>query len=278
VQTRIVAGARGLAVSTIQSHAQERRAREERALFERLGTDGDTYAREQLVERFLPLARAMALRYQHSHEPLDDLLQVASLGLVRAVDRFDPEREIAFSSFAVPTILGEIRRHFRDRTWSVRVPRHLQELSLRVDRTVAELADQLRRQPSVAEISAAMAIDEESILEALQAAGAYRALSFDASRGPDEDAPTLADSIGVCEDGFDHAEARATLEALLRLVSAREREVLHLRFEQDMTQDEIGAVIGVSQMQVSRIIRRALGRLRGVADRTAVRVASRPAD
>jgi RNA polymerase sigma-B factor len=265
-------------VSATQSHAPDRRAREERALFDRLGTDGDLGARDQLVERFLPLARAMALRYQHSHEPLDDLLQVASLGLVRAVDRFDPEREIAFSSFAVPTILGEIRRHFRDRTWSVRVPRNLQELSLRVDRTVADLADQLRRQPSVAEIAAAMAADEESILEALQAAGAYRALSFDASRGADEEAPTLAESIGVREDGFDRAEARATLDALLRLVSAREREVLRLRFEQDMTQAEIGAVIGVSQMQVSRIIRRALGRLRAVADRTAVRVTSRPAD
>jgi RNA polymerase sigma-B factor len=160
----------------------------------------------------------------------------------------------------------------------VRVPRNLQELSLRVDRTVADLADQLRRQPSVAEIAAAMAADEESILEALQAAGAYRALSFDASRGADEEAPTLAESIGVREDGFDRAEARATLDALLRLVSAREREVLRLRFEQDMTQAEIGAVIGVSQMQVSRIIRRALGRLRAVADRTAVRVTSRPAD
>ena len=265
-------------MSATQSHAQDRRAREERALFERLGTDGDAGAREQLVERFLPLARAMALRYQHSHEPLDDLLQVASIGLVRAVDRFDPEREIAFSSFAVPTILGEIRRHFRDRTWSVRVPRNLQELSLRVDRTVGELADQLRRQPSVAEIAVAMAADEESVLEALQAAGAYRTLSFDAPRGTEEDAPTLADSIGVREEGFDHAEARATLEALLRLVSAREREVLRLRFEQDMTQAEIGAVIGVSQMQVSRIIRRSLGRLRAVADRTAIRVASRPAD
>ena len=259
-------------------HSPDRRAREERALFERLGTDGDAGARAQLVERFLPLARAMALRYQHSHEPLDDLLQVASLGLVRAVDRFDPEREIAFSSFAVPTILGEIRRHFRDRTWSVRVPRNLQELSLRVDRTVGELSDQLRRQPSVAEIAAAIASDEESVLEALQAGGAYRALSFDAHRGGEEEAPTLADSIGVGEDGFDRAEARATLEALLRLVSSREREVLRLRFEHDLTQAEIGAVIGVSQMQVSRIIRRALARLRAVADRTAMRVAARPPD
>jgi RNA polymerase sigma-B factor len=265
-------------VPATKPHAPDRRAREERALFERLGTDGDASAREQLVERFLPLARAMALRYQHSHEPLDDLLQVASLGLLRAVDRFDPEREIAFSSFAVPTILGEIRRHFRDRTWSVRVPRNLQELSLRVDRTVGELADQLRRQPSVAEIAAAIAADEESVLEALQAGGAYRALSFEAPRGSEEEASTLADSIGVREDGFDRAEARATLEALLRLVSSREREVLRLRFEHDLTQAEIGAVIGVSQMQVSRIIRRALGRLRTVADRTAMRMASRPSE
>ncbi|HEY0346264.1 MAG TPA: SigB/SigF/SigG family RNA polymerase sigma factor [Solirubrobacteraceae bacterium] len=263
-------------MSATQPQEQDRRARDERALFERLARGGDARARDELVVRFLPLARALALRYQHSHESLDDLLQVAALGLVKAIDGFDPERQIAFSSYAVPTILGELRRHFRDRTWAVRVPRNLQELSLRIDRTVEALAEQLRRQPRVAEIAVALGVDEEEVLEALQARGAYRALSFDAPRGGDEEATTLADSIGVGEDGFERAEQRATLAALLGLVTPRERDVLRLRFEEDMTQAEIGAIIGVSQMQISRIIRRAVERLRVAGDRAATGAAPRP--
>jgi RNA polymerase sigma-B factor len=243
------------------------RSREDRELFMRYHRDGDVQAREQLVERFLPLARQLARRYQRASEPLDDLLQVASLGLIKAIDRFDPDREIAFSSFAVPTILGEIKRYFRDRTWAVRVPRDLQELTLRVDRAVGELSDQLRRQPSVKEIGAVVGVDQEEVLEALQAGGAYRAVSFDAPRARgDEDVATIADSVGVREHGFDRAEERATLQSLLLTVTPRERDVLRMRFEQDMTQAEIGDVIGVSQMQVSRIIRQALSRLRAAAD------------
>ena len=147
------------------------RTREDRELFIRY-RDGDPLAREQLVERFLPLARQLARRYQRASEPLDDLLQVASMGLIKAIDRFDADREIAFSSYAVPTILGEIKRHFRDRTWAVRVPRDLQELTLKVDRAVGELSEELRRQPSVAEIGQALGADEEDVLEALQAGGA----------------------------------------------------------------------------------------------------------
>lgn len=243
------------------------RSREDRELFVRHRA-GDVQAREQLVARFLPLARQLARRYQRASEPLDDLLQVASMGLIKAIDRFDPAREIAFSSYAVPTILGEIKRHFRDRTWAVRVPRDLQELSLKVDRAVGELSEDLRRQPSVAEIGEAVGADEEDVLEALQAGGAYRAISFEAPRGGDgeEDSTTLADSIGVDEHGFDRAEERATLARLLASVTPREREVLRMRFEEDMTQAEIGAVIGVSQMQVSRVIRQALARLRAAAE------------
>jgi len=245
------------------------RSREDRELFVRCHRDGDAQARDLLVARFLPLARQLARRYQRAGEPLDDLLQVASLGLVKAIDRFDPEREIAFSSYAVPTILGEIKRYFRDRTWAVRVPRDLQELTLRVDRAVGELSDGLRRSPSVKEIAAAVGTDEEQVLEALQAAGAYRAVSFDAPRaggGGNDDVATIADSVGIDEDGFDRAEERATLQSLMSTVTPREREVLRMRFEQDMTQAEIGAVIGVSQMQVSRIIRQAIARLRTAAD------------
>jgi len=243
------------------------RSSEDRALFVRYHEHGDAAARDQLVARFLPLARQLARRYQRASEPLDDLMQVASLGLIKAIDRFDPAREIAFSSYAVPTILGEIKRHFRDRTWAVRVPRDLQELTLRVDQAVGELAEDLRRQPSVAEIGAAVGADEESVLEALQAGGAYRAVSFETPRGSgSEDVSTLADTIGVDEEGFDRAEERATLARLLATVTPRERLVLRMRFEDDMTQAEIGAIIGVSQMQVSRVIRQALGRLRAAAD------------
>jgi RNA polymerase sigma-B factor len=250
---------------TISHTAQGRgaeRSRQDRDLFLRYRQDGDMHARDQLVERFLPLARQLARRYQRASEPLDDLLQVASLGLIKAIDRFDLEREIAFSSYAVPTILGEIKRYFRDRTWAVRVPRDLQELTLKVDRAVAELADQRRRQPSVAEIGQAIGADDEAVLEALQAGGAYRAVSFDAPRGASDDEPaTLGDSIGV-----NRAEERATLASLLAGVTPREREVLRMRFEEDMTQAQIGEVIGVSQMQVSRVIRQALTRLRLIAD------------
>jgi RNA polymerase sigma-B factor len=250
---------------TPKSACGAERTREDRELFIRY-RDGDQQAREQLVDRFLPLARQLARRYQRASEPLDDLLQVASMGLIKAIDRFDADREIAFSSYAVPTILGEIKRHFRDRTWAVRVPRDLQELTLKVDRAVGELSEELRRQPSVAEIGETVGADEEDVLEALQAGGAYRAVSFEAPRGGngEEDGTTLADSIGIDETGFDRAEERATLASLLASVSPREREVLRMRFEEDMTQAEIGAV--VSQMQVSRVIRQALARLRAVAD------------
>jgi RNA polymerase sigma-B factor len=229
---------------------------------------GDVHAREELVARYLPLARQLARRYQHADEPLDDLIQVASLGLVKAVDRFDPSREVAFSSYAVPTIVGELKRHFRDRTWSLRVPRELQELVLRTDRAVARLAVDLHRQPTVAEIAAALELSEEAVLEALAAAGAYRAGSLDAPRGRAEhdEGDSVGDALGVDEEGFDDAETRATLGPLLARISKRERLVLRLRFVEDMTQAEIGAEIGVSQMQVSRLIRQALARLRSVSD------------
>ena len=176
--------------------------------------DGDARAREQLVERFLPLARQLARRYQRAGEPLDDLLQVASLGLIKAIDRFDPDREIAFSSYAVPTILGEIKRYFRDRTWAVRVPRDLQELTLKVDRAVGELSEELRRQPSVAEI--ARGRRRRGGGRARGAAGRRRlprGLLRRAAPGGDEDVATLGDSVGIDEHGFDRAEERATLAA-----------------------------------------------------------------
>lgn len=242
------------------------RTREDRALFERHRA-GDPVAKEALVDRFLPLARQLARRYQRADEPLDDLVQVASLGLLKAIDRFDAEREIAFSSYAVPTILGELKRHFRDRTWSVRVPRDLQELSLRVDRAVTTLSRDLHRAPSIGEIAVVVGATEEQVLEALEAAGAYRATSFDAPRaGGDEEAgDTMGDAVGRDDHGYGLAEDRATLDRLMQAIGPREREVLRLRFVEDLTQAEIGERIGVSQMQISRLIRQSLARLRSAA-------------
>jgi RNA polymerase sigma-B factor len=242
------------------------RAAEDRALFARYLDKRDPIDRDMLIERFLPLARQLARRYQRPEEPFDDLFQVACLGLVKAIDRFDLDREVAFSSYAVPTILGEIKRYFRDRTWSVRVPRDLQELALKVDRAVAELSLALHRQPTVEEIAERVGADEEDVLEALEASGAYRATSLEAPRGSEDEAgDTLGDTLGTEEEGFALAEHRATIAHLMRSLSPREREVLRLRFEEDMTQGEIGERIGVSQMQVSRIIRQSLGRLRAFA-------------
>jgi RNA polymerase sigma-B factor len=242
------------------------RLRADRALFERYLERRDPGDREVLVERFLPLARALARRYQRTGEPFDDLFQVACLGLVKAIDRFDLNRDVAFSSYAVPTILGEIRRYLRDRTWSLRVPRGLQELTLRVDKTVVELSGDLQRQPTVAEIAHAAAATEEQVLDALQAAGAYRATSLQTPRGGEDGAgDTLGDTLASTEPGFGLAEDRATLAQLLRTVTSREREVLRLRFEENLTQRQIGQRIGVSQMQTSRIIRHSIARLRTAA-------------
>jgi RNA polymerase sigma-B factor len=222
----------------------------------------DPQLREALVERFLPLARSIAKRYRKAEEPFDDLLQVASLGLLKAIDRFDPARGIAFSSFAVPTIVGELRRHFRDRCWSVRPPRELQERALEVDKLRTELTSRLGRAPSVREIGRALELDDERVLEALQAQQGMRATSLDAPRaGGDDGGATLGDSTGTIDPELDRAEHRATLARLFDRLDDRERLVLKLRFEEDLTQEQIGGYVGVSQMQVSRIIRGAVAKL-----------------
>jgi RNA polymerase sigma-B factor len=240
------------------------RGRDDRRLLERYHRHGDAAAREALVERFLPLARQLARRYQRGGEPLEDLVQVASLGLLKAIDRFEPDRPTAFSSFAVPTILGELKRHFRDRGWSVRVPRDLQELTVRVDRTAEDLSGELGRAPTPAEIAERIGITTEQVLEAREAAGAYRAVSLDRPRDEDED--DASDWMGIEDPGFGYAEDAATVERLMAVLTEREREVLRLRFGEDLTQSEIGARVGVSQMHVSRLIRQAIARLRAAAE------------
>jgi RNA polymerase sigma-B factor len=245
------------------SEPQRARAVEDRRLLVRYHREGDPLAREQLVARFLPLARQLARRYQRGGEQLDDLVQVASLGLIKAVDRFDPARETAFSSFAVPTILGELKRHFRDKGWSVRVPRDLQELAVKVDRVADEMSRELGRAPTPAEIAERTGSTLEQVLEAREASAAYRAVSLDRPRtDEEEDGDSYADAVGAEDPGYRIAEASATVERLMAVLSEREREVLRLRFEEDLTQSEIGARVGVSQMHVSRLIRQSIARLR----------------
>ena len=220
--------------------------------------------RDAMVERHLGLARHLALRYSDSGEPLDDLFQVASLGLVNAVDRFDPARGIAFTTFAVPTILGELKRHFRDRGWAIHVPRDLKEAALRVRRVIAEHRGE--RPPTPAELAQATGLSLEGVLEALDVAGVQRALSLDAPASSDEEGgATLVDLLGEEDAELSRAQDRTLLESLMRAVTPREREILRLRFVEDMTQSQIGERIGVSQMQVSRIIRQSVARLRAYA-------------
>jgi RNA polymerase sigma-B factor len=244
------------------------RAARDRRLFRRYLDAGDPLDRDAIVERFLPLARQIAARYQRPEEPFDDVFQVACYGLVKAVDRFDVERGIAFSSYAVPTITGEIKRHFRDRAWAVRVPRDLQELALRVERVRAELTRDRGRTPSVDEVAGAIDVEAEDVLEAMQAATAYRATSLDTPRGSGDEEPgaSLGDTVGLTEDGYHRAEQRAALGRLMRVLTDREREVVRLRFADDLTQAEIGDIVGVSQMQVSRLLRGATAKLRAVAE------------
>jgi len=246
--------------------ANEGRAQRDRDLFARLRDPHDRVDRDTIIERFLPLARQIAGRYQRPEEPFDDVFQVACYGLVKAVDRFDPARGIAFSSYAVPTIHGELKRHFRDHAWAVRPPRDLQELALRVERVVGELSRDRGHQPSVDDVARAIGVEPEHVLEARQASGAYRATSLDAPRaGGDDPGATLGDTVGRIENGFDRAEQRALLSELMRSLTLRERNVIRLRFDHDLTQAEIGERIGVSQMQVSRILRRSFARLRTIA-------------
>jgi RNA polymerase sigma-B factor len=223
---------------------------------------------DQLVARWMPLARQLARRYGRTSEPFEDLLQVASIGLIKALRGYDPDRGKAFSSYAVPTIMGELKRHFRDRTWSVRMPRSLQELAMKVESARDGLFIELGRSPSVSEIAERCETSDEEVLEALQAGNAYHATSLDAHRDDDDDDGfNLGDLLGQTDDNFQLAEHRALLSSVLTELDDRDREILRLRFEEDMTQHEIAKVVGVSQMQVSRLLRRSLSTLRLAAER-----------
>jgi RNA polymerase sigma-B factor len=240
---------------------------DEERLFERYHRTGDPTARDELIRRCLPLARSLAGRYARAGESLEDLVQVANVGLIKAVDRFDPTRGIAFSSFAVPSILGELKRHFRDHGWAARVPRPLQERVLKVNTCSERLSSRLGRSPKPREVAAETGMSLDEVLEAIEAGTAFDSMSLDApvSRGEEDDGATYADSVGTVDERLELVEYRSVVAATSRALPTREREVLVLRFAEDMTQSEIASRVGISQMHVSRLIRRSLERLQAVA-------------
>jgi RNA polymerase sigma-B factor len=228
---------------------------------------GSCPARDELARRYLPLARKLAARYTNPNEPLEDLVQVASLGLLRAIDRYSPERGTSFPSFAVPTILGELKRHFRDTGWSVHVPRDAKELALRVDRASRELTERLGRSPQVDELAQYLELSVEDVLVALEAANAHFGTSLDApAAGADGDAAPLVEVLGSEDDQFALAETTLDLAAAIRHLPYLERRALSLRFGEDLKQTEIAERLGCSQMQVSRLLARATRRLAGRDD------------
>jgi RNA polymerase sigma-B factor len=236
-------------------------------LFERWQHGHDASARDELVERFLPLARKLARRYSGAREPFEDLLQVASLGLVKAVDRFDSSRGTAFSSFAVPTILGELKRYFRDLGWAVHVPRGAQERAVKVEEAHQQMSARTGRAPTVTELAEYLEFSVEEVLDALETSRAHHAASLDAPYDDGEgDGGTVVDAFGAEDPDLRMADARVTVGTAARQLSDREREVLALRFIHDLTQTQIAERIGVSQMQVSRILRRSIAQLSELTD------------
>ncbi len=218
--------------------------------------------RDNLVEMHLPLVQYLARRFRNRGEPYDDLVQVATIGLIKSVDRFDLERGVAFTTYATPTIVGEIKRHFRDKGWTIRVPRRLQELKLSLGKATAELSQKLGRSPTVAELAVHIGVSEEDILEGLESANAYSAVSLDAPDGSDDDSPAVSDSLGSLDDALEGVEYRESLKPLLERLPPREKKILLLRFFGNMTQSQIAAEIGISQMHVSRLLARTLSQLR----------------
>src|SRR6266851_5791834 len=238
-------------------------AEELRQLFIRWQRHRDVAAREALVQRFMPLARSLARRYGRSSEPFEDLLQVASLGLLKALDRYDAGRGHPFPSFAVPTILGEMRRYFRDSGWAVHVPRGTQERALKVRDAQERLANNRGRAPTVNQLAEYLEFDTEEVIDALQAIQAYETLSLDAPRpGADGDVVAYGDSVGREDERYELVELDATVTAVLGHIPPRERLILRMRFVDDLTQTEIAERVGISQMQVSRLLRRSLDQLR----------------
>jgi len=238
-----------------------------RTLFERLaalpeGARDRQRVRDALVEQHLPLVEHLARRFRNRGEPYDDLVQVATIGLIKSVDRFDLDRGVEFSTYATPTIVGEIKRHFRDKGWAVRVPRRLQELRLSLTSATAELSQTLGRAPTVAELATFLRLSDEEVLEGLESANAYSTLSLDAGDSSDDEQMAVADTLGVEDEGLQGVEYRESLKPMLEQLPSREKKILLLRFFKNMTQSEIAVEVGISQMHVSRLLARTLAQLR----------------
>jgi RNA polymerase sigma-B factor len=233
---------------------------EVKQLFRQLRENEDPDVRKILIESHMGLVEYLARRFAGRGEPLDDLVQVAGIGLVKAVDRFDPDRNVEFSTYATPTIVGELKRHFRDKGWAVRVPRRLQELNLRLGSVISKLSQDLQRSPTVAEIAKAAEATEDEVLEALDSAHHYSLISLDA--GPDREGISYHDQIGYVDEALESLEDRVSVGPLLKQLPPRERHMLHLRFFKGLTQSEIADELGISQMHVSRLLAKTLATLR----------------
>jgi RNA polymerase sigma-B factor len=225
-------------------------------------------ARDLLVHLHLPLVEHCARRFRNRGEPFEDLVQVGTIGLIKSIDRFDTERGVEFSTYATPTIIGEIKRYFRDKGWAIRVPRRLQELRMQIGATSAELTQSLGRSPTPRELADAIDCTVEEIIEGIESSNAYSTLSLDASDDSDDGAAaTMLDAIGIEDAGLEHVEIRESLKPLLDQLDPREKKILLLRFFRNMTQSQIAEEIGVSQMHVSRLLNRTLEQLRSSLDR-----------
>jgi RNA polymerase sigma-B factor len=238
-------------------------ATDDKALLRRYHQEGDLQAREQLIERYLSLVRSLARRYAYRGEQLDDLVQIGAIGLIKAIDRFDLERGVELTTYATPNIIGEIKRHFRDKGWSVRVPRGLQELNVQISKLVEQLTVQLGRSPTIAELAEAAGVEEENVLEALESGRAYSSVSLSPGGASDEEGELdPLESLGTEEHEYEISEDRAVLAPGFKVLDERERRILHLRFFSGLTQSQIAEQIGISQMHVSRLIRRSLQKIR----------------
>jgi RNA polymerase sigma-B factor len=238
-------------------------ANDDKQLLRRYHQDGDLQARDQLIERYMSLVRSLARRYAYRGEQLDDLVQIGAIGLIKAIDRFNLERGVELTTYATPNIIGEIKRHFRDKGWSVRVPRGLQELNVQVSKLVEQLTVQHGRSPTIAELAEAAGVEEEDVLEALESGRAYSSVSLSPSGATDEEGEVdPLEALGSEDHEYEVSEDRAVLAPGFKVLDERERRILHLRFFSGLTQSEIAEQIGISQMHVSRLIRRSLEKIR----------------
>jgi RNA polymerase sigma-B factor len=239
------------------------RVESDRVLLRRYHEQGDVQAREQLIEKYMSLVRSLARRYSYRGEQLDDLIQIGAIGLIKAIDRFDMNRGVELTTYATPNIIGEIKRHFRDKGWSVRVPRGLQELNVQLSKLVEQLTVELGRSPTVAELAEGAGVDEEDVLEALESGRAYSTLSLSQGSSSEEgEELDPLETLGTLEHQYEVSEDRVLLAPGFKALDARERRILHLRFFEGQTQSQIARQVGISQMHVSRLIRRSIAKIR----------------